>query len=176
LNEQNRLIDEQKSKIKGLKEQIAGYQSVISNPGPTTSGGFMINHLTSLDTVTRGLATATEQLSVEQERLAQMQGKSASIQQVLEGLEHRRVTLIREEAANQNRAYQSLLLMNGQHDELNRLLGLGNQLLMARQGWLTFHSDFLRLISIKSKPMLLKRAAVIWSYHVLKERLKSVYG
>ncbi len=68
----------------------------------------MINHLTSLDTVTRGLATATEQLSVEQERLAQMQEKSASIQQVLEGLEHRRVTLIREEAANQNRAYQSL--------------------------------------------------------------------
>ncbi|MGA3718152.1 phage tail tape measure protein [Escherichia coli] len=134
LNEQNRLIDEQKSKIENLKEQIAGYQSVISNPGPTTSGGFMINHLTSLDTVTRGLATATEQLSVEQERLAQMQEKSASIQQVLEGLEHRRVTLIREEAANQNRAYQSLLLMNGQHDELNRLLGLGNQLLMARQG------------------------------------------
>ncbi|PJD13516.1 phage tail tape measure protein [Enterobacter roggenkampii] len=134
LNEQNRLLDEQKSKIESLKEQIAGYQSVISNPGPTTSGGFMINHLTSLDTVTRGLATATEQLSVEQERLAQMQEKSASIQQVLEGLEHRRVTLIREEAANQNRAYQSLLLMNGQHDEFNRLLGLGNQLLMARQG------------------------------------------
>ncbi|MCR2796200.1 phage tail tape measure protein [Enterobacter kobei] len=134
LNEQNRLIDEQKSKIETLKEQIAGYQSVISNPGPTTSGGFMINHLTSLDTVTRGLATATEQLSVEQERLAQMQEKSASIQQVLEGLEHRRVTLIREEAANQNRAYQSLLLMNGQHTEFNKLLGLGNQLLMARQG------------------------------------------
>ncbi|HEI8943198.1 phage tail tape measure protein [Citrobacter freundii] len=134
LNEQNRLIDEQKSKIESLKEQIAGYQSVISNPGPTTSGGFMINHLTSLDTVTRGLDTATEQLSVEQERLAQMQEKSASIQQVLEGLEHRRVALIREEAANQNRAYQSLLLMNGQHDEFNRLLGLGNQLLMARQG------------------------------------------
>ncbi len=134
LNEQNRLIDEQKSKVESLKEQIAGYQSVISNPGPTTSGGFMINHLTSLDTVTRGLATATEQLSVEQERLAQMQQESASIQQVLEGLEHRRVALIREEAANQNRAYQSLLLMNGQHDEFNRLLGLGNQLLMARQG------------------------------------------
>ncbi|QLW27552.1 Phage tail length tape-measure protein 1 [Enterobacter ludwigii] len=134
LNEQIRLIDEQKSKVESLKEQIAGYQSVISNPGPTTSGGFMINHLTYLDTVTRGLATATEQLSVEQERLAQMQQESASIQQVLEGLEHRRVALIREEAANQNRAYQSLLLMNGQHDEFNRLLGLGNQLLMARQG------------------------------------------
>ncbi|WP_276532066.1 phage tail tape measure protein, partial [Enterobacter hormaechei] len=33
LSEQNRLIDEQKSKIENLKEQIAGYQSVISNPG-----------------------------------------------------------------------------------------------------------------------------------------------
>jgi ribosomal protein L35 len=32
LCEQN-LIDEQKSKIEKLKEQIAGYQSVISNPG-----------------------------------------------------------------------------------------------------------------------------------------------
>jgi phage-related minor tail protein len=31
------------------------------------------------------------------------------------------------------RLYQSML-MNGQHDEFNRLLGLGNQLLMARQG------------------------------------------
>jgi phage-related minor tail protein len=31
------------------------------------------------------------------------------------------------------RAYQSSV-MNGQHDEFNRLLGLGNQLLMARQG------------------------------------------
>ena len=134
LSEQNRLIDEQKSKIATLREQIAGYQAVINNPGPTTSGGFMINHLTSLSTVTQGLASATEQLSVEQERLAQMQDKSASIQQILEGLEHRRVVLIREEAANQNRLYQSLLLMNGQHTEFNKLLGLGNQLLMARQG------------------------------------------
>ncbi|WP_318011827.1 phage tail tape measure protein, partial [Escherichia coli] len=34
----------------------------------------------------------------------------------------------------QNKAYQSLLIMNGQHTEFNRLLGLGNELLQQRQG------------------------------------------
>ncbi|HFT3183679.1 TPA: phage tail tape measure protein [Klebsiella pneumoniae] len=134
LEEQNRLISEQSSKVKTLKEEIAGYQYVLANRGPTTSGGFMINHLTSVETATEGLATATELLAVEQERLAQMQAKSQEIQQVLEGLEHRRVTLIRQQAAEQNVAYQSLIMMNGQHTEFNRLLGLGNNLLMARQG------------------------------------------
>lgn len=134
LEEQNRLISEQSSKVKALKEEIAGYQYVLANRGPTTSGGFMINHLTSVETATKGLATATELLAVEQERLAQMQAKSQEIQQVLEGLDHRRVTLIRQQAAEQNVAYQSLIMMNGQHTEFNRLLGLGNNLLMARQG------------------------------------------
>ncbi|HBQ7280994.1 TPA: phage tail tape measure protein [Klebsiella pneumoniae] len=134
LEEQNRLISEQSSKVKALKEEIAGYQYVLANRGPTTSGGFMINHLTSVETATKGLAKATELLAVEQERLAQMQAKSQEIQQVLEGLEHRRVTLIRQQAAEQNVAYQSLIMMNGQHTEFNRLLGLGNNLLMARQG------------------------------------------
>lgn len=134
LEEQSRLVDAQASKVKSLKEEIAGYQYVLSNPGPTTSGGFMINHLTSVETVTRGLEDATSALAVEQERLAQMQAKSESIQSVLEGLENRRVALIRQQADEQNRAYQSLIMMNGQHTEFNRLLGLGNNLLMARQG------------------------------------------
>ncbi|HDH0359903.1 TPA: phage tail tape measure protein [Klebsiella pneumoniae] len=134
LDEQNRLIDAQSSKVKSLKEEIAGYQYVLANPGPTTSSGFMINHLTSVETVTRGLEDATAALAVEQERLSQMQAKSESIQSVLEGLENRRIALIRQQAAEQNVAYQSLLRMNGQHTEFNRLLGLGNTLLMARQG------------------------------------------
>ncbi|MXF49890.1 phage tail tape measure protein [Raoultella sp. Lac2] len=134
LDEQNRLIDAQSSKVKSLKEEIAGYQYILANPGPTTSGGFMINHLTSVETATRGLEDATSALAVEQERLSQMQAKSESIQSVLEGLEHRRITLIRQQAAEQNAAYQSLIMMNGQHTEFNRLLGLGNNLLMARQG------------------------------------------
>ncbi|HFN0532309.1 phage tail tape measure protein [Klebsiella pneumoniae] len=134
LKEQNRLISEQSSKVKALKEDIAGYQYMLANRGPTTSGGFMINHLTSVEAATKGLASATESLAVEQERLTQLQAKAQEIQQVLEGLEHRRVVLIRQQAAEQNAAYQSLIMMNGQHTEFNRLLGLGNNLLMARQG------------------------------------------
>lgn len=94
----------------------------------------MINHMTSVKTVTEGLAEATNQLAVEQSRLTQMQGKAQSIQDVLAGLEERRVALIRQQAAEQNKAYQSLLIMNGQHTEFNRLLGLGNELLQQRQG------------------------------------------
>lgn len=134
LEEQNRLIDEQKSKIKSLQEKIAGYQYVLANPGWTTDNGFMINHMTSVKTVTEGLAEATSQLAVEQSRLSGMQEKSQSIQDVLAGLEERRVVLIRQQAAEQNKAYQSLLIMNGQHTEFNRLLGLGNELLQQRQG------------------------------------------
>ncbi|HBH5023227.1 TPA: phage tail tape measure protein [Escherichia coli] len=137
LDEQNRLIDEQKSKIKSLQEKIAGYQYVLANPGWTTDNGFMINHMTSVKTVTEGLAEATNQLAVEQSRLTQMQGKAQSIQDVLAGLEERRVALIRQQAAEQNKAYQSLLIMNGQHTEFNRLLGLGNELLQQRQGLVT---------------------------------------
>ncbi|MBK4136751.1 phage tail tape measure protein [Escherichia coli] len=134
LTEQNRLIDEQASRVKSLQEKIAGYQYVLANPGWTTGNGFMINHLTSVKTVTEELAQATEQFAVEQSRLAQMQEKAQSIQDVLAGLEERRVVLIRQQAAEQNKAYQSLLVMNGQHTEFNRLLGLGNELLQQRQG------------------------------------------
>lgn len=133
LDEQNRLVDEQAQKVRQLKEEIAGYQHMLANPGVTV-GGYMINHLKSIDDATRELSNATSSLVVEQERLAQMQAKSQSIQEVLEGIEHRRIALIRQQAAEQNSAYQSLLIMNGQHTEFNRLLSLGNSLLMARQG------------------------------------------
>ncbi len=75
--------------------------------GWTTGNGFMINHLTSVKTVTEELSQATEQFAVEQSRLAQMQEKAQSIQDVLAGLEERRVALIRQQAAEQNKAYQS---------------------------------------------------------------------
>ncbi|EAW1869403.1 phage tail tape measure protein [Salmonella enterica subsp. enterica] len=133
LDEQNRLIDEQAKKVRQLREEISGYQHMLANPGPTVAG-YMVNHLKSIDDATRGLYDATNALAIEQERLAQMQAKSQSIQEVLEGVEHRRIALIRQQAAEQNSAYQSLLIMNGQHTEFNRLLGLGNALLMSRQG------------------------------------------
>ncbi|EBK0918036.1 phage tail tape measure protein [Salmonella enterica] len=133
LDEQNQLIDEQAKKVRQLREEISGYQHMLANPGPTVAG-YMVNHLKSIDDATRGLSDATNALAIEQERLAQMQAKSQSIQEVLEGVEHRRIALIRQQAAEQNSAYQSLLIMNGQHTEFNRLLGLGNALLMSRQG------------------------------------------
>ncbi|MGS3292060.1 phage tail tape measure protein, partial [Klebsiella michiganensis] len=134
LNEQNRLVSEQISKIKSLKEEISGYQYILANPGPTTSGGFMINHLTSIDDVTKELSASTTQLSVEQERLNEMQNQSNSIQDVLVSLERRRADQLTRISTAQDQTYQSLLMMNGEHSRFNQLLGLGNQLLMERQG------------------------------------------
>ena len=131
MTEQNRIIDEQAEKVEKLKIQIQGYQQIIANPGPSV-GGFLINHLTSLSEVSAGMQQATSELAVEQARLNQMQEKSQDVQSVLEVLETRRVDLIRQQAAQQNTAYQSLLMMNGQHTEFNRLLSMGNQLLATR--------------------------------------------
>ncbi|ENT6574953.1 phage tail tape measure protein [Escherichia coli] len=125
LEEQNRLINEQEGKIRGLKNQIADYQRWLDESSQSGSGA---------EIILKGLAEATNQLAVEQSRLIQMQGKAQSIQDVLAGLEERRVALIRQQAAEQNKAYQSLLIMNGKHTEFNRLLGLGNELLQQRQG------------------------------------------
>ncbi|HAW0303736.1 TPA: phage tail tape measure protein [Escherichia coli] len=125
LEEQNRLISEQEGKIRGLKNQIADYQRWLDESSQSGSGA---------EIILKGLAEATNQLAVEQSRLTQMQGKAQSIQDVLAGLEERQVALIRQQAAEQNKAYQSLLIMNGQHTEFNRLLGLGNELLQQRQG------------------------------------------
>ncbi len=122
-----------KPKSKATKERDCRL-SAYAGKSRVTVGGYMINHLKSIDEATRELSNATSSLVVEQERLAQMQAKSESIQEVLEGIEHRRIALIRQQAAEQNSAYQSLLVMNGQHTEFNRLLSLGNSLLMARQG------------------------------------------
>lgn len=137
LSEQNRLIDEQKEKVRLIKVEIEGYQQMLASPGLTING-YMINHLMSVEEATNGLSAATDNLSVEQDRLSRLQDKSQDIQSVLAGLEHRRVVLIREQAAEQNAAYQSLLRMNGQHTEFNRLLSLGNDLLSSRQGNASF--------------------------------------
>ncbi|EPD6300606.1 phage tail tape measure protein, partial [Escherichia coli] len=84
---------------------------------------------------TRAALTEQNRLIDEQaSRVKSLQEKAQSIQDVLAGLEDRRVALIRQQAAEQNKVYQSMLVMNGQHTEFNRLLGLGNELLQQRQG------------------------------------------
>lgn len=124
LDEQNRLIDEQRIKVRNLQRDV----ETLNKARNQYQG--MLDDSDLID----GITTATALLAVEQSRLNQMQEKAQQIQQVLDGLENRRVILIRQQVAEQNAAYQSLIMMNGQHTEFNRLLGLGNNLLMARQG------------------------------------------
>ena len=43
---QNKLVDEQRQKVEGLKSAIAGYQQMLASPGPSING-YLINHLIS---------------------------------------------------------------------------------------------------------------------------------
>ncbi|EFD0291806.1 phage tail tape measure protein [Escherichia coli] len=125
LVEQNRLIDEQAKKVGELKTQIDDLNASRGKPGITSENDANI---------LRAIAIVTDQLAVEEGKLNDMRDKSRGIQQALEEIERRRNDLIREQAWRQNAVYQSMIMMNGQHTEFNRLLGLGNQLLMVRQG------------------------------------------
>ncbi|QNQ19423.1 phage tail tape measure protein [Kosakonia sp. SMBL-WEM22] len=125
LVEENRLIGEQQKAISAVKRQIDDLNKARAQPGITKENDLNI---------VRALAILTDQLTVEENKLNLMREKSTSIQQVLEEIDRRRNDLIREQAWRQNASYQSLLMMNGQHQTFNQLLGLGNQLLMARQG------------------------------------------
>ncbi|MGS9073946.1 phage tail tape measure protein, partial [Salmonella enterica subsp. enterica serovar Infantis] len=73
-------------------------------------------------------------IAVEEEKLSHLREKSLSLSKAQEENERRSNDLIKERAWRQNDEYQSLVNMNGQHTEFNRLLGLGNELIMARQG------------------------------------------
>ena len=125
LVEQNRLVDEQAKKVGELKNQIDDLSASRGKPGITSENDANI---------LRAIAIVTDQLAVEEGKLNDMREKSRNIQQTLEGIERQRNDLIKEYAWRQNALYQSQLMMNGQHERFNSLLGLGNQLLMARQG------------------------------------------
>lgn len=125
LVEQNRLVDEQAKKVGELKNQIDDLNASRGKPGITSENDANI---------LKAIAIVTDQLAVEEGKLNDMRDKSRGIQQALEEIERRRNDLIREQAWRQNAVYQSMIMMNGQHTEFNRLLGLGNALLMSRQG------------------------------------------
>ncbi|WP_113455202.1 phage tail tape measure protein [Escherichia coli] len=125
LVEQNRLVDEQAKKVGELKNQIDDLNASRGKPGITSENDANI---------LRAIAIVTDQLAVEEGKLNDMREKSRNIQQTLEGIERQRNDLIKKHAWRQNALYQSQLMMNGQHEKFNSLLGLGNQLLMARQG------------------------------------------
>ncbi|WP_312731703.1 phage tail tape measure protein [Atlantibacter hermannii] len=123
LVEQNRLIEEQERAVSAVKKQIDDLNKARGQPGMTNDNDLNI---------VKSLGILTDQLTIEEDKLNQMREKSRSVQQALEAIERRRNDLIREQAWRQNAAYQSLLMMNGQHSEFNRLLSLGNQLIASR--------------------------------------------
>ncbi|EIX7372398.1 phage tail tape measure protein [Citrobacter freundii] len=125
LEEQKRLITEQEKSVDSLNHRLNELNETRNNPA--------LNQQNDLNIV-RAIAIVTDQIAVEEEKLAQLREKSRSVSQALEDNERRRNDLIKERAWRQNAEYQSLVNMNGQHTEFNRLLGLGNDLLRARQG------------------------------------------
>ncbi|PVJ54654.1 phage tail tape measure protein, partial [Salmonella enterica subsp. enterica serovar Senftenberg] len=125
LEEQKRLISEQEKSVASLNRQINELNEARNKPGITQE-----NDLNIL----KAISILTDQIAVEEEKLSQLREKSLSLSQAQEENERRSNDLIKERAWRQNAEYQSLVNMNGQHTEFNRLLGLGNELLRARQG------------------------------------------
>ncbi|PXW49721.1 lambda family phage tail tape measure protein, partial [Grimontella sp. AG753] len=115
----------QAGKVTALKTQIDDLNSARNKPGITSENDANI---------VKSLGILTDQLTVEENKLNQMRERSRTIQQALNEIDVRRNDLIREQAWRQNEAYQSLIRMNGEHSEFNRLLSLGNTLLSARNG------------------------------------------
>ncbi|MDQ4326142.1 phage tail tape measure protein [Klebsiella michiganensis] len=125
MQEQKRLIDEQEKSVASLNKRLTELNETRGNPA--------LNQENDVNIV-RAIALLTEQVVVEEDKLRQMREKSSDILKTLEAEERRRNDLIKERAWRQNDEYQNLVLMTGKHSEVNRLLGLGNQLLMERQG------------------------------------------
>ncbi|EOC0480732.1 phage tail tape measure protein [Cronobacter sakazakii] len=123
LAEQNRLVTEQQGKVETLKGQIDDLNAARGKPGITGENDLNI---------VRAISIVTGDLAVEEDKLNQLREQARIIQQALAEIERRRTDQLREQAWKQNQAYYSLLMMNGQHSELNRLLSLGNQLLSSR--------------------------------------------
>lgn len=123
LKEQNKLMDEQQRKVKALEHTIALLERARHNP--------LYRNLPGGDMAAE-IQRKMEQLAVEQTRFDALHTEATKVQSVLGALEYRRVTLIRQRAAQDNAAYQSVLLMKGLYGEINRLLEAGNALLLTR--------------------------------------------
>ncbi|MBT0506806.1 phage tail tape measure protein [Morganella morganii] len=128
---QNKLVDEQRQKVEGLKSEIAGYQQMLASPGPSING-YLINHLISQEDAVKSLAAAQDELSVGQSRLNELSKKSEEIQSALKAVESQRDFLIRQQSAAQNNMRHSLLMVNAEHSEFNRIMSAGNQILTNR--------------------------------------------
>ncbi|HBZ0708495.1 TPA: phage tail tape measure protein [Klebsiella pneumoniae] len=123
LAEMDRQIAEQQKKIEQKEKQVRDLNASRGKPGITGENDLNI---------VRAITIVTGDLAVEEDKLNSLREQARIIQQALAEIEQRRTDQLREQAWKQNQAYQSLLMMNGQHSELNRLLTLGNQLLTSR--------------------------------------------
>jgi len=133
ISEQNRLISEQAERVRKLEVSIKGYQQILANPGPVV-GGVMINHLTSVESATDGLAEAQRNLSIEQAKLSEEQRKYSDLTSQLAEVTTTLDARLRKVGEENNKAYQSLIRMNGAQDLFNKLIGSGNSLLGERAG------------------------------------------
>ncbi|MDE9461959.1 phage tail tape measure protein [Xenorhabdus bovienii] len=131
VKEQERQVAEQEGKVRSLKNQISGLQQVLSKPGMML-GDYMVNHLMSRTDATKKLQDAQLQLLAEEERLGQQQNHLTVIQETLATIDRRRIDLLKQKAAEETAAYQSMLMMNVAHSEFNRLMNVGNGLLEER--------------------------------------------
>lgn len=167
MQEQKRLIEEQEQSVKKLNGQINDLNESRSKPGITQENDLNI---------TKAIAILTEQVVVEEDKLRQMREKSSDILKALEENERRRNDLIKERAWRQNAEYQSLILMTGKYSEVNRLLGLGNQLLMERQGLVNVPMRMPQADLTSQQANALEKAVRTLNYQSLKERQRKEPG
>lgn len=125
LAEINRLIDEQQQKVNRAQRDVDALNDARANPA--YSGTLDDSDLVG------GLAKATANLAVEQGALNDLNKKSEEIQSALKAVESQRDFLIRQQVWSQNNMRDSLLLVNAEHTEFNRIMSAGNQILTNRQ-------------------------------------------
>ncbi len=133
LNEQNRLIEEQKQKVKVLSDSLLALKRAQED---AMSSRYLPSDLQKYNSK-EGVAEYTALLATEQARLNEMQEKSVSIQETLTGTERHRADLLTRISSAQEASRLSLLTMTGEHSKFNQVLGLGNQLLESRHALVT---------------------------------------
>ncbi|WP_413496356.1 phage tail tape measure protein [Morganella psychrotolerans] len=125
LAEINQLIDEQQQKVSRAQRDVDALNDARANPAYSGT-------LDDAD-LAGGLAKATANLAVEQGALNDLNKKSEEIQSALKAVESQRDFLIRQQVWSQNNMRDSLLLVNAEHTEFNRIMSAGNQILTNRQ-------------------------------------------
>lgn len=125
LAELNRLADEQQQKVKRAQRDIDALNEARNNPAYSGT-------LSDAD-LADGLAKATASLAIEQGNLNDLNKRAEEIQSALKAVESQRDFLIRQQVWAQNNMRNSLLMVNAEHTEFNRIMSIGNQILTNRQ-------------------------------------------